>query len=160
MCMVWWGGHMRCPCVYCLCLAGRVSFSTRPQVQSLTTVTSTNNIDPHLKFQLYVEDRGHWKPVLIFSNGLSKPRDRAQNTNLISAMGGIRTHNLLIDSPACYHWALTAFHRSLVTNLVASLQYKMTLARAMPTNFINMLYVVHNRLNLLKEQRVLLRNKF
>ena len=23
-------------------------------------------------------------------------------------MGGIRTHNLLIDSPACYHWAITA----------------------------------------------------
>ena len=32
-----WGGHMRCPCGYCLCLAGRVSFSTRAPVQSLTT---------------------------------------------------------------------------------------------------------------------------
>ena len=25
-------------------------------------------------------------------------------------MGGIRTHNLLINSPACYHWAITALY--------------------------------------------------
>ena len=35
--VVRWGGHMGCSCVYCLCLAGRVSFSTRAPVQSLTT---------------------------------------------------------------------------------------------------------------------------
>ena len=35
--VVRWGGHMRCPCAFCLCLAGRVSFSTRAPVQSLTT---------------------------------------------------------------------------------------------------------------------------
>ena len=35
--VVRWGGHMRWPYVYCLCLAGRVSFSTRALVQSPTT---------------------------------------------------------------------------------------------------------------------------
>ena len=35
--VVRWGGHMRCPCMCCLCLAGPVSFSTRAHVQSLTT---------------------------------------------------------------------------------------------------------------------------
>ena len=34
--------------------------------------------------------------------------ERAHDRNLISAVGGIRTHNLLIDSPACYHWAINA----------------------------------------------------
>ena len=37
MSVVRWGGHMRRPCVYCSCLAGRVSFPTRASVQSLTT---------------------------------------------------------------------------------------------------------------------------
>ena len=35
--VVRWGGHMRCQCVHCLCLEGRVSFSTKALVQSLTT---------------------------------------------------------------------------------------------------------------------------
>ena len=69
---------------------------------------SANDIDPYFKFQLYVDDPGHRKPVLILPNGLSKPGARAHDRNLISAMGGIRTHNLLIDSPTCYHRAITA----------------------------------------------------
>ena len=56
---------------------------------------------------------------LILPNGLSKPRETTETTettesddretterddrNFISAMSGIRTHNVLIDSPACYH---------------------------------------------------------
>ena len=65
-------------------------------------------IDRYLKSQLYVEDPGHRKPVLILPNGLtpnglSKPGERAQDRNFISAVGGIRTRNLLIDSPECYH---------------------------------------------------------
>ena len=48
--VVRWGWHMRCPCVYCLCLAGQVSFSTRAPVQSLTTVnqrrTETRILSP------------------------------------------------------------------------------------------------------------------
>ena len=55
-----------------------------------------------------MEDPGHWKPVLISPNGLRKPGERAHDRNLISAVGGILTHNLLIESPACYHWAITA----------------------------------------------------
>ena len=64
---------------------------------------SAKDIDPYLKSQLYVEDPGYRKPVLILPNGLSKPRERAHDRYFISAMGGIRTHNILIDMPACYH---------------------------------------------------------
>ena len=63
---------------------------------------SAKDIDPYIKSQLYMEDPGHRKPVLILPNGLSKPGERAYDGNLISAVGGIRTHNLLIDSPARY----------------------------------------------------------
>ena len=64
---------MRCACVYCLYLAGRVSFSTREPVQSLQ---SAKDIDPYFKSQLYVDEPGHRKPVLILLNGLSKRRER------------------------------------------------------------------------------------
>ena len=64
---------------------------------------SAKDIDPYFKSQLYVEDPGHQKPVLILPNALSKPGERAHDRNKISAVGGIRTYNLLIDSPACYH---------------------------------------------------------
>ena len=64
---------------------------------------SAKDIDPYLKSQLYVQDSGHQKRVLILPNGLSKPREQAHVINLMSAMGEIRTNNLLIDSPACYH---------------------------------------------------------
>ena len=47
-------------------------------------------------------DPGHRKLVLILPNGLSKSGERAHDRNFISAVGGNRTHNLLIDSPACY----------------------------------------------------------
>ena len=66
---------------------------------------SAKDIDPYFKSPLYVEDPGHPKPVLILPNGSSEPGERAHDKYQISAVGGIRTHNLLIDSPACYHWA-------------------------------------------------------
>ena len=53
---------------------------------------STKDIDPYFKSQLYVEDPGHREPVLILPNWLIK-----------HAVGEIRTHNFLIDSPAYYH---------------------------------------------------------
>ena len=87
-CVVRWGGHVWCPCMYCLCLACRVSLSTRASVQSLTTA---NQRRTYFKFQLYVVDPSHQKPVLILPNGLSKPRERAHDRNLISAVGRIRT---------------------------------------------------------------------
>ena len=64
---------------------------------------SAKDIDPYFKSQVYLENPGHRKPVLILPNGLSKPGERAPDRNLISAVGRIRTDNLLIDSPACYH---------------------------------------------------------
>ena len=42
---------------------------------------SAKNIYPYFKSQLYVEDSGHRKPVLILSNGLRKPGERAHNRN-------------------------------------------------------------------------------
>ena len=66
--------HMRCPCVDCLCLARRSSFSARAPVQSLTTVNQRRT-DPCFKSHLCV------KPVLILPNGLSKPGKRAHNRN-------------------------------------------------------------------------------
>ena len=64
---------------------------------------SAKDIDPYFKSQLYVDDPGHRTPVLILPSVLSKPGERAHDRNLISAVGGIRTDNLLLDSPACYH---------------------------------------------------------
>ena len=64
---------------------------------------SAKDIDPYFKTQLYVKDPGHRKLVFILPNGLNKPGERAHDRNFISVMGGIRTHNLLIDSPAFYH---------------------------------------------------------
>ena len=63
---------------------------------------SVQDIEP-FKSPLYVEDSSHRKPVLILQNGLNKPGERVHDRNLISAVGMIRTHNLLINSPACYH---------------------------------------------------------
>ena len=71
---------------------------------------SAKEIDPYFKSQLHVEDPGHQKPVIILPNGPSKPREREHDRNLISAEGGIQTHNLLIDSSACYHLAITALN--------------------------------------------------
>ena len=67
------GEHMRCPCVYCLCLACRVSFSARAPVQSLTHNQSAKDIDTHFKSQIYVDDPAHREQVLILPNALSRP---------------------------------------------------------------------------------------
>ena len=42
---------------------------------------SAKDIDPYFKSQLYKEDPGHRKPVLILPNGLSKPGERAHDRN-------------------------------------------------------------------------------
>ena len=42
---------------------------------------SAKDIDPYFKSQLYVEDPGHRKPVLILPNGLSKPVEREHDRN-------------------------------------------------------------------------------
>ena len=48
---------------------------------------SVKDIDPYFKSQLYMEDPGHRKPILILPNGLNKPGERAHDRNLISAVG-------------------------------------------------------------------------
>ena len=65
---------------------------------------SAKDIDPYLKSKLNVEDPGHRKPVTILPNFRNNPGERARVIqHFISDIGLIRTHNLLIDSPACYH---------------------------------------------------------
>ena len=93
---------MRCPCVYCLSSRSGIVFN--PRAGAITNHSqSAKDLDPNVKSQLYVEDSGHQKLVLILPNGLSKHGERAHDRNLISAVGEIQTHNLLIDTPACYH---------------------------------------------------------
>ena len=93
---------IRDACVYCF-------VSSRSGVNSIVgTITdhsqSAKDIDPYFKSQLYVEYPGHRKPLLILPNGPSKNPESERTTEiLISALGVIRTHNLVIDSPACYH---------------------------------------------------------
>ena len=96
---------MRCPCVLLLCVvSSRSSIVVNPSSGAITDHSqSAKDIDPYFESLLYVEGPGHPKPVLILPNGLSKLGERAHDTNLISAVGGIRTSNLFIDSPACYH---------------------------------------------------------
>ena len=42
---------------------------------------SAKDTDPYFKSQLYVEDPGHRKPVLILPNGLSTLEERAHDRN-------------------------------------------------------------------------------
>ena len=108
-CVVRCCGHMRCPCVYCFFLSGRSGIVFNPSVGAITDHSqSAKVIDQYYKSQLYEEDPGHRKPVLILPHGLSKPGERAHDRSLISAVGGIRTHNPLNDNQTCYHWAITA----------------------------------------------------
>ena len=50
---------------------------------------SVKDIHPYFQFQLYVENPSHRKPVVILSNGLRKPGERAHDRNLLSAVGEI-----------------------------------------------------------------------
>ena len=82
-----------------LCLAGQVSLATRNQ--------STKDIDPYFKSQLYVEDPGTECRYSVYRMGWVNPESARTTDIFISAVGGIRTHNLLVDSPTWYHWAIT-----------------------------------------------------
>ena len=71
---------------------------------------SGKDIGPYLKSQLYVEDPGRRKPVLILPNELSKPGEQAHYRKFISATGGIRTEQPLDRQssvlPLSYHRSL------------------------------------------------------
>ena len=90
--------------VYVLFVSNRSGIVFNQSADAITDhKQSAKGIDPYFKSMLYAEDLGHRKPALILPNGLSKHGERAHDRNFLSAVGGIRTHNLLIDSPACYH---------------------------------------------------------
>ena len=97
---------MRCPYVYCF-VSSRSNIVFNPSACAITDHSqSVKDIDLYFKSLLYVEDPGHRKPVFILPNGPSKRGERAHGRNLISAAGGIRIHNILIDSPARCHCAI------------------------------------------------------
>ena len=87
-----------------LFVSSRSGIVLKPSAGAITDISqSATDINSYFKSQLYVEDPDHRKPLIILPNGLSKPGEQAHDRNLISAVGGIRTHNLFIDSSACYH---------------------------------------------------------
>ena len=101
------GGEVGIECDARVCVLfvfSRSGIVFNPSVGAITDHSQpAKAIDPYFKSQLYAEDPGHRKPIRILPNGLSKPGKRAHDRNLISAVGGIRTNNFLIDSSACYH---------------------------------------------------------
>ena len=66
-------------------------------------IQSAKDIDPYFKFQLYVQDPSHRKPVLIYRMGWENPE--SERTTWVGF-----EHNLLTHSPACGHWAITALY--------------------------------------------------
>ena len=67
---------------------------------------SAKDINPYFKSQLYVEDTE--SRYSLYRMGRVNPESERTTEILLSAVGGIRTHNLLIDSPAFYRWTITA----------------------------------------------------
>ena len=101
---VWCGEVGICDAVCVLFVSSTSDIVFNPLAGAITDHSqSAKDTNPHFKCQLYVEDLSHRKPVLILPNGQSKSGYRAHDRNLIPAVSGIRTHNLSIDSPACYH---------------------------------------------------------
>ena len=61
-----------------LFVSSRSSIVFNPSAGAITDNSqSAKDIDPYFKSQLYVEDPGHRKLVLILPNGLSKRGERA-----------------------------------------------------------------------------------
>ena len=101
---VWCSEVIICDARVCIVVSSSSGIVFNPSAGAITNYSrSAKDIDPYFKSQLYVEDPGHRKQVLILPNMLSKPGERANDRKFISAVGGIQTHNLLSDSPACYH---------------------------------------------------------
>ena len=68
--------------VYVLFVYSRSGIVFNPSAGAITDHRqSAKEIDPYFKSQLYVEDPGHRKLVLILPNGLSKTGDRARDRN-------------------------------------------------------------------------------
>ena len=97
---------MRCPCVYCLYLAGWVSFSTRAPVKSPITVNQWRT-DPYFKSQLYVEDTDHQSRYSLYRMDRVNPKSERTTEILILPWVGFEPTTSW-SSPACYHWAIIA----------------------------------------------------
>ena len=69
-----------------LCLAGRISFSTRVPVQSPTTANQRRTLT-RIEFRARCEEPRHRKLVLSFPNGLSEPGERAHDRNFTFCHG-------------------------------------------------------------------------
>ena len=68
--------------VYVQFVSSRSGIVFNPSAGAITEHSqSAKDIDPYFKSQLYVEDPGHPKPVLILPNGLSKAGERAHDRN-------------------------------------------------------------------------------
>ena len=62
--------------------SSRLGIVFNPNAGAITDHSqSAKDIDPYFKSQLYVEDPGYRKPVLILPNGLSKPGEQAHDRN-------------------------------------------------------------------------------
>ena len=75
---VWCGGHMQCPCVYCLCSSRSDIVFNRSACAITDHSQSVKDIDPYFKSQLNVENDCHQKLMLNLPNWLSKPRVSAR----------------------------------------------------------------------------------
>ena len=82
--MVWYMhvcGLVLSPCVY-LFVYNTFGFVVNQSTGAITDYSLlAKDTDHYFKSQLYVENPGHQKPVLILPNGLSKPRERAHDRN-------------------------------------------------------------------------------
>ena len=79
---VWCGEMGICDARVCTFVSSRSGIVFNPSAGAITDHSqSAKDIDPYFKSQLYVEDPGYRKPVLILPNGLSKPGERAHARN-------------------------------------------------------------------------------
>ena len=97
-------------CVLFVSSRSRIVFN--PSAGAITDHSqSANDIDQYFKSRLYVEDHGHRTPVIFYRLSWVNLKSARTTEILISAVGEIRTHSVLIDSPARYHWTITALYQ-------------------------------------------------
>ena len=111
---VWCSDVSICDARVCtvLCLAGRVSFSTRVPVQSLTTANQRRT-QIRILSSSSVEDPSHQKPVFSLPNGLLEPGERAHDKKFTFCRGWD-----LNPQPLNRQSSPLSYHRSLINVLV------------------------------------------
>ena len=103
---VWWSEVGICDARVCvLFVSSRSGIVFNPSASAITIHSqSAKDIDPYFKSQLCGGPMATESRHSFYRMGWVNPE--SESRNLISAMGGIRTHNLFINSPTCYHWAI------------------------------------------------------